>query len=86
MNKTKTYLQCGYEETCVTKDCLNCPRKEKIMLTLTEAEKCCIEDFAMCDLEQFQKEKPKELLELMQDIMRRVMQRIFNEEGESGKK
>jgi len=79
-DKTKTYLQCGYEHDCKTKDCLNCQRKEKMTLTLTEAEKCCIEDFAICDLEQFQKEKPKELLELMQNIMMRLMQQVFEDD------
>ena len=73
-------LQCGYEDECKTKDCLNkCPRKESMVLCLTEADKCVIEDFAMSDIEWMIKEKPKEL-ELKQDIMRKLMTKVFNKE------
>ena len=86
--KTKTkvkkqptvYLQCWYEDECKTKDCLNkCPRKESMILCLSEADKCVIEDFAMCDIEYMLKEKPKEL-ELKQNIMRKLMVKVFNKE------
>ena len=83
-NKEKTYLQCGYEDRCKNKDCLKCQRRLRLDLSLTLAEQIVIEDFAMCDLEMFKKEKP-EVMELAQDIMKKVMKKVFKEERENKK-
>lgn len=77
--KNKTYLQCGYEDRCKNKECLKCSRRLRCNLSLTLAEQIAIEDFAMCDLQWMIDEKPEEV-ELMQDIMRRVMKKVFREE------
>lgn len=75
----KTYLQCGYEDKCKKKDCLNCPRKIKGIITLTQAEMIVIEDFAVCDLDSMKKYHLRER-NLMQDIMRKVMKKTFKVE------
>ena len=75
----KTYLQCGYEHKCKNKKCLKCPRRLRCDISLTLAEQIVIEDFAMCDLQAFIDEKPKEV-ELMQDIMKKIMHKVFREE------
>ena len=77
----KTYLQCGYEDKCKNKDCLNCKRQyKKYNLNLSIAELVAIEGFAVCDLKQMLRLKQKEL-ELIQDIMKKVMKKVFNEES-----
>lgn len=75
----KTHLQCGYEDLCKNKDCLKCPRRKKYNLSLTLADECVIEDFAMCDLEDMIKNK-KKVLELMQDICHKLMDKMFTED------
>jgi len=58
----KTYLQCGYEDKCKNKDCLNCKRQyKKYNLNLSIAELVAIEGFAVCDLKQMLRLKQKEL-------------------------
>ena len=79
---TKKYLQCGYEDECKKKDCMKCRKKgyryDNFYLSL--AERIVIEDFAVCDLEIMQKEKP-EILELMQNIMRKIMVKVYKEKS-----
>jgi hypothetical protein len=75
----KKYIQCGYEHKCKKKDCLNCSRRKRYGLSLTLAEEIVIENFAVCDLEDMIKYK-KEELDLMQDIMRKTMKKIFKED------
>ena len=75
------YLQCGYEHTCKNKDCIKCPRRKRKSLSLTYAEEVVIEDFAICDLIIMAKEKPA-YLELMQNIMRNIMKKVFKEDKE----
>ena len=74
----KARLQCGYEHECKETNCHKCPRKYKIILELTEAELCVIEDCAMVDFPQHKKEKPK-VYDLTQDIMRDLMRKVFKE-------
>jgi hypothetical protein len=76
----KIYIQCGEENNCKKKDCLNCQRKTKYNLTLTHAEASVIEDFAVCDLKTLITEKPKEL-KLMQNILIKTMNKIFKEKN-----
>jgi len=74
--KQKVYIQCGYEDKCKKKDCLHC--KHKLALTntkLTLAEATSIEDFAVVDIESWLKENPEQL-ELQQNVMRKMMNRI----------
>ena len=78
------YLNCGYEDECKTKNCIKCPRKETMTLTLTLAEKIIVEDLAVCDLEHMAYEKEKEL-QLMQNIAYKLMMKIFNEEKDEKK-
>lgn len=75
----KVYLQCGYEDKCKNKDCMNCPRKFlKGEIKLTQAEASAIEDFAVSDMEQMTtSEYHKKRLYLMQKIMFKVMQKVF---------
>jgi hypothetical protein len=76
-----TFLQCGYEWWCEKKDCRKCPRKKTYNnLNLTMAEICVIEDFAVCDLDWFVKEKNKEEVAMMQELMFNVMHKIFKQE------
>ena len=82
--KKKIYLQCGYEDDCKKKDCLNCPRKNRHNIILTQAEETVIEDFAMCDIKWMLDEKPEEF-ELMQNIMRKVMRKMFRSEKKNEK-
>jgi hypothetical protein len=72
----KVYIQCGEELNCKNRDCLNCPRKRKVNLTLTHAEKSVIEDFAVCELKTLIEEKPKQV-KLMQKIMSKLMEKVF---------
>ena len=74
----ETRLQCGWEDDCKEQDCHKCPKKYKVTLELTEAEICAIEDCAMVDLPQHQKEKPK-VYELTQHIMHDLMKKVFKE-------
>jgi len=70
-------IQCGWEDDCKSKDCLNCRRRMKFKnLNLTLAEAICIEDFGDCDMESMVKGKSKEL-ELMQNVMRKLDKRVF---------
>ena len=75
----KIYIQCGYEDKCKNKECLKCPRRKRYNLSLTLAEEIVIEDFAVCDLGEMIKTKPKEV-ELMQKICFKIMKKIFKEE------
>jgi len=86
----KVFIQCGWETECKKKDCLNCPRKHKYILNLTLAEEIAIEDFAVCDLNaminggEYSKGykfpgKPEEV-ELMQDVIRKTMKKIFRQQ------
>jgi len=74
----KIFLQCGWEDDCEAKDCLNCPKTHIVELKLTEAEMCCIEDFAVCDIELLMKEQPEEF-ELSQQIIHQLAKKIFHE-------
>ena len=69
------YLQCGFEDDCKKKDCINCPMKEKKELVLTHAEKICIEDFAVGDLDCID----NKIRELMQDVMVKLMKKVYRE-------
>lgn len=74
----KIHLQCGYEDECKNKDCLKCKKINKYNLNLSLAEETCIEDFAICDLKMMMIIHSKEL-ELMQNIMRKLIFKIFKE-------
>lgn len=75
--KTKVYLQCGYEDKCKKKNCIDCGfQKKKYNLNLSLAECITIEDFAVCDLKSMLKEKPEEV-ELMQKIMIKLMKKVY---------
>lgn len=86
----KIFIQCGYEDRCKNKDCLNCQRKRRHNMNMTLAEECCVEDFAMCDLDcmlngatlkgGLKVPNKKEDLELMQDIMKKLMMKMFRSE------
>ena len=93
MNKMKVFIQCGEEDSCSKKDCMNCPRKKRYNLNLTLAEEVAIEDFAVTDLDaminggEYAKglrfpDKKKEL-ELMQDVMRKLMHKVFKNQKKS---
>ena len=76
----KIHIQCGYEDLCIKRDCMKCGfRIWDYNLRLTLAEQIVIEDFAVCDLQSMINEKPKEV-ELMQDIMRKIMKKMFKNE------
>ena len=74
---------------CKKKDCMNCRRRFilKKPLKINHAEAIVIEDFAMCDLESMINggkiseglnfPDKKEELELMQNIMRKLMHKLF---------
>ena len=79
-DRWKVHLQCGYEDKCKNKDCLNCQRRQRYNLSLTLAEQIVIEDFAICDLMETMKDKPEEVF-LMQEIMVKVMKKMIKEEG-----
>jgi len=74
----KFFIQCGYEDKCKNRDCLKCPRRTRHNLSLTLAEECVIENFAMCDLEIMKEEKPK-VFDLMQDICKKIMTKVFKD-------
>ena len=77
----KTYLQCGYEDECKNKDCLNCKRQyKKYNINLSLAECIVIENFAVCDLKEMEKTK-SETLELMQRICFKLMKKVFRNEN-----
>lgn len=86
----KIYLNCGYESNCKHKDCINCPRKRKYKFNLSLAEEIGIEDFAVCDIESmvnggeisegFKFPDKKKELELMQNIMMKLMSRMFKQQ------
>jgi len=79
MGVKKIFLQCGYEDEC-KKECLNCKKNSlKLTLNLNQAEQCVIEDFAVCDLQSMIDTKP-EVLELTQNIMKKIMYKMFREE------
>ena len=73
----KTHLQCGVEDTRRNKDCLKCTRRKRHNLSLTLAEECVIESFAVCDLKDMIETKPKEL-DMMQKVCFNIMKKIFN--------
>ncbi len=75
----ETKLQCGWEDDCKAKNCHKCPRKYKMVLEVTEAEVCCVEDCATCDLPQWEKDN-KEAYDLMQEVMLDLMRKMFKEE------
>lgn len=77
--KEEVFIQCGYEDICENKNCLKCPKKRKYNLNLTLAEEIAIEDFAVCDLKWFRKERPKEL-ELTQRVIMSLMYKIFKQQ------
>ena len=77
--RNTVYLQCGYEDKCKNKKCLECPRRNRYNLSLTLAEQIVIENFAMTDLKICLKEKPEEM-DLEQDIMRKLMKKVFTGE------
>ena len=63
-------IQCGWKDDCEAESCLDCPRKMKFKnIDLTVAEAILVEDFADVDLEQWQKDNPKQL-ELAQNVMK----------------
>ena len=69
-------IQCGYEDRCRQKSCFDCKRRIKLKYKIINlAEATCIEDFADVDLEQWMKEKPKDV-ELSQNIMRKLMKQL----------
>ena len=86
----KVFIQCGYEDLCKHKDCMECPRKKKYNLTLTLAEEIAVEDFAVCDLDAminggiiskgFSFPAKKKEVDLMQDVMRKLMYKIFKQQ------
>ena len=91
-NKKQIFIQCGWEDRCSKKDCINCPRKRKHKMNMTLAEEICVEDFAMCNLDaminggEISKEcgitfpgKKKEV-DLMQNVMRKLMHKMFKTE------
>lgn len=71
-----TELQCGYEDECENKNCLQCKRHDIKKIVITQAEECCIEDFGWCDIPVFIKEHPEEF-ELMQKIMRKLFKKLL---------
>jgi len=77
--ENKLHIQCGYEDKCKNKECLKCPRRGRYSLSLTLAEQVIVEDFAVCDLKVMMEEKPEEF-ELMQNIMRKIMKKMFRAE------
>lgn len=77
------YLNCGFEDECETKDCLNCQKTHKIEIEISEAEASCIEDFGVIDIEQWLIDDP-ENLDLCQDIMKQLMFKVFEKLNQSG--
>ncbi len=77
--KKKIYLQCGYEDECKNKDCLKCPKRKRHSLSLTHAEETVIEDFAMIDIQEMFKQERYEEINLMQNIMFKIMKKVFKE-------
>lgn len=71
-----TKLQCGWEDDCPEEDCLNCPRRNKVTVEITEAELSCVEDCGTLELQQYQKENP-EKFKLMQNVMLQLMRKLF---------
>jgi len=77
----KDYIQCGYEDECVKKDCLNCQKKRKHTMNMTLAEEIAVEDFATCDIPAMMTEPTHEgELELLQNVMRKLMTKMFKSE------
>ena len=77
----KIYLQCGYEDRCKNKDCLNnCSRRRRYNLSLTLAEEIAIEDFAVGDLKSLIEEKDEKEVKLLQDIMQKIMKKVFRQQ------
>jgi len=81
MKKQNTYLQCGYEDECKNKDCLNnCSRRRRYNLSLTLAEEIAIEDFAVGDLKSLIEEKDEKEVKLLQNIMQKIMKKVFRQQ------
>lgn len=77
----KVHLQCGEEDTCKSKDCLKCRKLfRKYKFTLSYAEQMAIEDLAMVDLVQMFKEKKGKDVSLWQEILKKVMFKMFKQE------
>jgi hypothetical protein len=91
MVKKKIYLNCGYELDCLHKDCINCPKKAWHKINFTLAEEIAVEDFAVCDLNAMINgcklnnglicPDKKAELELLQNIMRKLMSKLFKSEN-----
>ena len=92
--KKRIYLNCGYEDACKKKDCLNCQKKAWHKINFTLAEEMAVEDFAMCDLDamingdkikfksgSINVPNKKDQIELMQNIMRKLMHKLFKSEN-----
>ena len=73
-------LQCGYEDECKNKDCTKCRKNfETKTITLSEAQRCAIEDLSIIDLQEMFKSGRGKELDLMQSILRKVMVKVFKE-------
>jgi len=80
-NKGIEHLQCGYEDNCKHKDCLKCPRRQRISISLTQAENCVVEDFGKVDIQEMYKQGRKAEVDLWQKLMSKLMFKIFRTEG-----
>lgn len=71
-------IQCGYEDTCKTKNCLKCRHKLSLTsLKLTLAEATAIEDFAMVDIDSWSAHRHgRSQRNLEQDVLRKMLKRI----------
>jgi len=69
-------LQCGYEDFCKAKSCLECRRFVQMKTkTLTLAEATCIEDFGTVDIEHYMKDKPEEF-QLAEKVMLKLNKKV----------
>jgi hypothetical protein len=69
-------IQCGYEDICKAKSCLDCHRYMRFKnRKLTLAEAICIEDFGVVWLSKWEKENKKGF-ELAQNVMRKLDKRV----------
>jgi len=75
--KDMVTIQCGNEDKCKSKDCLNCHDKDILTIELTHAEDVCLEDFGQKDLKQWEKDNPKQL-ELAQKVIHNFCKKLFN--------
>lgn len=75
--KESIKIQCGWEDLCKCKSCLNCKRyvyltNKKISLAIATS----IEDFGTVDLDSWGKEHPNQRA-LQQDVMCKMMKKII---------